>query len=39
MREGRIMGELAKSEYSEEDILRLEIGAFENAEPGLPIIR
>ncbi len=33
MRKGQIQGELAKNEYSEEDILRLSIGAVENVIP------
>ena len=34
MRKGQIQGELTKKEFSEEDILRLSIGADENVTPG-----
>jgi ribose transport system ATP-binding protein len=38
MRKGQIQGELAKKEYSEEDILRLSIGVTENPAPGQSVI-
>jgi ribose transport system ATP-binding protein len=38
MRKGQIQGELAKKEYSEEDILRLSIGAIENATPRQSVV-
>lgn len=38
MRKGQIQGELAKEEFSEEDILRLSIGAVENATPQQSVV-
>ena len=38
MRKGQIQGELTKKEYSEEAILRLSIGAIENATPQQSVV-